>query len=249
MDPLAEAPENIGYSSYHYVWNNPIKFIDPDGRHGESTHIDADGNVIAEYDDGDNGVYVHDNGTTQSQVDEQRQGGKYTGGEGKYIGKLGGNLGITSIYSNILEKHGAEAEGHFGKDPAVLLNWVKRVKQGGDWDLKNNKKTIFGVAWAFDHSSKGGQNKTNFISNGMEGNAADFGNHRAGYTGTKAGIPEIMQKIGAGVIKQLKMKNYNSFNPQNWLYGPDKFFTAPHHDRQRDYECNTLGMKQAKGGN
>jgi RHS repeat-associated protein len=36
VDPLADTPANIGYSSYHYVWNNPIKFIDPDGRHGES---------------------------------------------------------------------------------------------------------------------------------------------------------------------------------------------------------------------
>ena len=35
MDPLADAPANIGTSSYAYVWNNPLKFIDPDGRHGE----------------------------------------------------------------------------------------------------------------------------------------------------------------------------------------------------------------------
>jgi hypothetical protein len=161
-------------------------------------------------------------------------------------GELGGELDVSSIYSNILKKHGAEAEGHFGKDPAVLSNWVKRVKQGGDWDLKNNKKTIFGVAWAFDHSSKGGQNKTNFVSNGMEGNAADFGNHHAGYTGTKAGIPEIMQKVGAGVIEQLKMGNYNNFNPVNSWTGPNLFFSPPYHDRQRDYEYNTLGMKHAK---
>jgi len=32
VDPLAGTLENIGRSSYHYVWNNPMKFIDPDGR-------------------------------------------------------------------------------------------------------------------------------------------------------------------------------------------------------------------------
>jgi RHS repeat-associated protein len=36
VDPLADAPANIGTSPYGYVWNNPLKFIDPDGRHGES---------------------------------------------------------------------------------------------------------------------------------------------------------------------------------------------------------------------
>lgn len=36
VDPLADAPANIGWSPYAYVWNNPISNIDPDGRHGES---------------------------------------------------------------------------------------------------------------------------------------------------------------------------------------------------------------------
>jgi len=36
VDPLADAPDNIGYSPYSYVWNNPIINIDPDGRHGET---------------------------------------------------------------------------------------------------------------------------------------------------------------------------------------------------------------------
>ena len=35
VDPLADAPANIGHSPYSYVWNNPLRFVDPDGRHGE----------------------------------------------------------------------------------------------------------------------------------------------------------------------------------------------------------------------
>jgi len=35
VDPLADAPLNVGTSPYAYVWNNPLKFLDPDGRHGE----------------------------------------------------------------------------------------------------------------------------------------------------------------------------------------------------------------------
>lgn len=36
--------------------------------HGESTHLDEDCNVIASFDDGDNGVYMHCNGTTASDI-------------------------------------------------------------------------------------------------------------------------------------------------------------------------------------
>ena len=35
VDPLADIPENIGWSPYAFVWNNPINVIDPDGRSGE----------------------------------------------------------------------------------------------------------------------------------------------------------------------------------------------------------------------
>jgi hypothetical protein len=218
-----------------------------------STHIDANGKVIAEYDDGDKGVYVHNNGTTKSQVDNQRQGGKYTGGDGNFIGELGGNIDITEIYSSILSDHSSEAESGFDyyidngdtyirpNATSVLKMWVDLVKQGGDWDLKNNKSTIFGVAWAFDHSSKKGAKKTNFIAKNIAGNAADFGNHHAGYTGTKAGIPLLMQKVGAGMVEQLKMKNL-----LKTLFTTTQFFTAPYGDRQRDYRYNTLGMNHAK---
>ncbi len=58
VDPLAE--KYMAWSGYNYVMNNPVNMIDPDGRSVNSTHTDADGNVIAVYDDGDLGVYKHD---------------------------------------------------------------------------------------------------------------------------------------------------------------------------------------------
>jgi RHS repeat-associated protein len=57
-DALSEKTYN--YSPYTYVFNNPLVFIDPDGNSGTSTHTDKKGNVIAVYDDGDLGVYKHD---------------------------------------------------------------------------------------------------------------------------------------------------------------------------------------------
>ncbi len=36
VDPLADSPANLGTSPYAYILNNPLSFVDPDGRHGES---------------------------------------------------------------------------------------------------------------------------------------------------------------------------------------------------------------------
>jgi uncharacterized protein RhaS with RHS repeats len=96
-----------GLNLYVYVRNNPVNGVDELGYSTEtveSVHIDEVGNVIHEYNDGDNGVYVHSNGTTKTEIDLQRNGGLYTGGDGNYIGQLGGSLdlGMYGIYQNKL---------------------------------------------------------------------------------------------------------------------------------------------------
>lgn len=62
-------PKREFYSAYVGMGNNPVNQTDPDGGGTESTHTDADGNVIAVYNDGDLGVYSHENGTTLAQLD------------------------------------------------------------------------------------------------------------------------------------------------------------------------------------
>jgi RHS repeat-associated protein len=39
VDPLADIPENVSFSPYIYVWNNPLRNIDPDGRTAEDVII------------------------------------------------------------------------------------------------------------------------------------------------------------------------------------------------------------------
>jgi Bacterial toxin 44 len=210
--------------------NNPIVLIDPDGMGSESTHLDEKGNVLAEYNDGDKGVYVHKNGTSQSDVDKQRQGGKYTGSDGNYIGSLGGKLDISGIAKNIFANNKSEAAN------LTHAQWVANVLPGGKWDYKNNKNTIFGVAWV-DGNSTG--THTSFLSDNLKfDNAADFGNYNAGYTGSIAGISREAQYKWAGLGEVAKFDNVIGRLSQI-IKG-----TPPYGDRITDYLMNTAGMNQ-----
>lgn len=147
-------------------------FTDPTGM-VPSTHIDEEGTIVAEYDDGDDGVYVHSNGTTQEDVDKQREENKNTGGTGEHIGEIGGEINVDEVYSNLLEKNIEAGVGPF--------KFKELVRNGGDWDLKNNKNTIFGLA---NHSEA----KTTFTFNGQSMEAQDIGNHHFGATGKSVGV-------------------------------------------------------------
>ena len=55
-DPMFE--KYFWMTPYAYCANNPVKYVDPSGEE-ISTHTDAEGNVVAVYNDGDNNVYRH----------------------------------------------------------------------------------------------------------------------------------------------------------------------------------------------
>lgn len=70
IDPVTKAWE----SPYATFGNSPILNNDPLGLTGESTHTDKAGNVLAVYNDGDNGVYKHDDAKTKADVDKKYSG-------------------------------------------------------------------------------------------------------------------------------------------------------------------------------
>jgi RHS repeat-associated protein len=147
VDPLADIPENVSWSPYAYTWNNPIIHTDPDGRSGESIHKDKDGNIIAEIDDGDNNVYVHNDIGNGQHIDGQIA---LLRGKREYYGTGGGGKvdkieSLKNKFSKLFEEGGQQQ--HSGE------NWYIYGKgsQHG-WSIKAPKPDPDGVNKSIDIS-------------------------------------------------------------------------------------------------
>ena len=240
VDPMSDKYPSL--SPYNYCAWNPLKIVDPDGM-DVSDHIDEKGYLIVHYDDGDNSVYVHKNGTSLLQINNQREILGNTGGLGTYIGELGGEIDITNVMENKLNESSAIASSFQGK--GKYSSYYGYVHQDSDWDLKNNKQTVWGIAWEYDH--RNGTSTSFSCDRFSNANAADVGNYHAGYTGVKAGINWYFLCKGAGLAETVKSfrngKIFDGLLRANSLLTPLNLRSG---DRKRDYYFNRMGMRDAK---
>lgn len=112
-----------------------------------------------------------------------------------YIGELGGVIDANEIFSNLLNKNINRAKKNL--DP---WTFKKLVKNKGEWDLKNNTNTIWGLAHSFD---KGKDSKTQFEFEDESYSSEDIGNYHYGATGKAtwfAGEGFLLRQAGAAQI-------------------------------------------------
>ena len=157
-------PQN---SPYVFVSNNPIFYIEIDGA---EYYVDSLGTLIEDMevqDEEDQTVYL-----------------VLPDGSLLELGELGGEINVDIIFENLLELFTEMAEG---MDPITFFNLVK---PGGDWDLKNNMNTIFGL---------GRKKGTIFYFQTVKMEAQDLGNMNFGATGKATGqFPEWFMHFMAG---------------------------------------------------
>jgi len=220
-------------SPYCGLDDNPIHKADPEGAKTESVHIDPKGNVLKDIKDGDNSVFVHATGITETDVTKTYTATDHSAG-GLKVGELGKTIDANGIVTNVLLDNSNKIKN------ATMWEWKNKVGQDMPWDYKDNKSTIFGLAWDYDKTHGTTTNPhTLFTYKSYTMNAADFGNYHAGYTGSTAGISPMLQKIGAGYFEIKKNGNW-------WAHwNPATYLKPPYGDAPNDYKWNTQGMKDA----
>lgn len=179
-DPLSE--EFPDYSPYTFVNNNPLRYNDPTGMAAEdvtppSTHLDQNGQVVAVFNDGDNGVYQHGKNADGGSVTEY-QLSKRAENQGTSSGGI--KVGETAHWDEFVNpetnKTMTETTVQIGKSFDPIIKSMNEKAQGMDLKeiaSKSGPGGIFDIKVPFANS--GG------LLNGKYTTSRSAGNFLAGY--------------------------------------------------------------------
>ena len=123
-------------------------------------------------------------------------------GEITSLGELGKKINVNQIYKNLLIQNMNEAKSIYNP-----FTFKSLVQGKGEWDLKVNNKTIFGL---------GNDGKTQFLFKGKKMEAQDIGNHHFGAVANAYGFGQEFALKQAGVAQMS-----SGTSQKEWqIYGP-----------------------------
>jgi hypothetical protein len=190
--------------------NSPIGNIDPTGMGTESTHTDKDGNVLAVYDDGDNGIYRHnDLGADGQHIDGMKAKLNEQIGMGHNFGeKMGESLTPYSFTDfgeldngNIVGVGKIDFSSDWAKravsgivnESSDIVDYAFNARPGKKYDVKTlTKDWAGGVYYGSKLYTKSGTS--------IFASARDAGNFAAGLMGQKSLLGADLIKLGFGAF-------------------------------------------------
>ena len=127
VDPLAE--KMAGWSPYNYAFNNPIRFMDPDGTEPQSPIFDEKGNFLGTDSEGYTGEIIIMNAKTYNNLTDN---GKYTLNHERVM-----SLTINNVFASRLENSSLSVEGYSNVYTHVLKQMEGEIVDGKKLSLNN----------------------------------------------------------------------------------------------------------------
>lgn len=149
-------------------------------------------------------------------------------------------MDVNKVYTNLLKENTQTAKGLYSP-----FKFKELVKNKGDWDLKNNKNSIFGI---------GNDGKTRFLFDGNEMESQDIGNHHFGAVGEAYGLfPQefMLRQAGQAQIDAgTSRPEWQKYTMRSYPCGKElqntcteTILQAPYGDDPRDQSWIIAGFK------
>ena len=199
VDALTEKYPNMG--AYNYCAANPITLIDPDGNR-TSTHTDEKGNVVAIYNDGDLGVYVHKGNKAKALKDTQENySTNNTSAGGTKVGETWTPLGFANfrqyeINGKIIPQDGAFID--------FKSNWAttkvnELIKENPSLvSYAYNARSVKECKWNFKGNTPNNKIGYGSLLFGKYASARDVGNFGAGIVKARSSAHPDFTQYGYG---------------------------------------------------